>query len=81
RGYPGQLRSRDHARYPKVIPLVTSSYGTPLRDSWPRRIARYLRQWQQRQGRIVSGQMLRGASYSVGSGAVSLIIIWFETRR
>ncbi|MGI3226838.1 hypothetical protein ACRJ4B_26490 [Streptomyces sp. GTA36] len=52
-----------------------------VRDSWPRRIARYLRQWQQRQGRIVSGQMLRGASYSVGSGAVSLIIIWFETRR
>jgi hypothetical protein len=43
-------------------------------------MAGHLRKWQQRQGRIVSGQILRGASYSLGSGAVSLIIIWFETR-
>jgi len=32
------------------------------------------------QGRIVSDQILRGASYSLGSGAVSLLILWFEAR-
>jgi hypothetical protein len=34
-----------------------------------RRIARHLR-----------NQMLRGAAYSLGSGAVSLLILWFEAR-
>lgn len=50
------------------------------RDSWWRRTARYLREWAARQGRIVPEQMLRGASYGVGSGAVSLLVVWFETR-
>ena len=53
---------------------------SPGGDRWWRRIARYLREHLPRQGRIVSDQMLRGASYSLGSGAVSLIILWFETR-
>jgi hypothetical protein len=51
----------------------------PGGDRWWRRIARYLRRWRERHGRIISDQMLRGASYSLGSGAVSLIILWFET--
>jgi hypothetical protein len=50
------------------------------RDSWLRRAARYLREWVARQGRTVPEQMIRGASYSLGSGAVSLLIVWFEAR-
>jgi len=57
-----------------------SNKDRPPRDRWLRRIGRHLREWRQRQGRIVSDQVLRGASYSLGSGAVSLIILWFETR-
>lgn len=50
-------------------------------DRWMVRVARYLREWPVRHGRTVHKQMIRGASYSLGSGAVSLIIIWFEARR
>ena len=49
-------------------------------DRWMARAVRYLREWLRRHGRTVHNQVLRGASYSVGSGAVSLIILWFETR-
>jgi hypothetical protein len=58
-----------------------SNKDRPSRDRWLRRIGRHLREWQQRRGRIVSDQVLRGASYSLGSGAVSLIVLWFESRR
>jgi hypothetical protein len=30
--------------------------------------------------RHLRNQMLRGAAYSLGSGAVSLLILWFEAR-
>ena len=60
--------------------MIERNKDYPHGDRWLRRIARHLREWQQRQGRIVSGQILRGASYSLGSGAVSLMILWFETR-
>lgn len=30
--------------------------------------------------RQLRNQMLRGAAYSLGSGAVSLLIVWFEAR-
>lgn len=49
-------------------------------DRWMARAIRYLRQWPRRHGRTVHEQMIRGASYSLGSGAVSLLVIWFETR-
>lgn len=49
------------------------------RDSRLCRTARYLREWRARHGRTVKNQMIRGASYSVGSGAVSLLILWFQT--
>lgn len=49
-------------------------------DRWMARAVRYLREWLRRHGRTVHNQMIRGASYSLGSGAVSLIILWFETR-
>jgi hypothetical protein len=44
-------------------------------------MCRYLRQWSARHGRTVRDQMVRGVSYGVGSGAVSLLVIWYETRR
>ncbi|WP_330346607.1 hypothetical protein OG858_47260 (plasmid) [Streptomyces europaeiscabiei] len=50
-------------------------------DRWSSRLARYLREWRVRHGRTVHRQMIRGASYSLGSGAVSLLLIWFEARR
>lgn len=49
-------------------------------DRWMARVVRYLREWPGRHGRTVHNQIIRGASYSLGSGAVSLIILWFETR-
>ena len=60
--------------------MKQSNKDRPLRDRWLPRIGRHLREWKQRQGQIVSDQVLRGASYSLGSGAVSLIVLWFETR-
>ncbi|WP_405925799.1 hypothetical protein [Streptomyces sp. NBC_00035] len=50
------------------------------REPRRRRIARYLREQFGRQGRIVYRQALRGAAYCLGSGAVSLIVVWFEAR-
>lgn len=50
------------------------------RDTRLRRAARYLREWRARHGRSVKHQMIRGASYGVGSGAVSLLVVWFEAR-
>ncbi|MFF8020386.1 hypothetical protein ACFZDJ_04510 [Streptomyces sp. NPDC007896] len=41
----------------------------------------YLRSWATRHGRTVRDQMLRGAAYGVGSGAVSLLLIWWQGRR
>lgn len=50
------------------------------RDAWLRRAARYLREWPAGHGRTVQDQMIRGVSYGVGSGAVSLLVVWFEAR-
>lgn len=44
------------------------------------RISSYLRKWPTRHARTVHDQMVSGASYALGSGAVSLIILWFQTR-
>ncbi|MGW1801558.1 hypothetical protein ACWCQN_37985 [Streptomyces sp. NPDC001984] len=41
---------------------------------------RYLRQWAARHGRTVQDQLIRGAAYGVGSGAVSLLVLWVQTR-
>ncbi|MFF4054132.1 hypothetical protein ACFYZ5_47130 [Streptomyces chartreusis] len=40
----------------------------------------YLRQWLRRPARMVREQMLRGAAFGVGSGAVSLLFLWFRAR-
>jgi hypothetical protein len=46
-------------------------------DRWLARAAAYLRGYR----RTVHDHILRGVSYGVGSGAVSLLVIWYETRR
>lgn len=51
---------------------------------WVRRHAGticHLRKRIRRQGRNIPSEFLQGAAYKLGSGAVSLIILWWETRR
>lgn len=49
-------------------------------DRWMARAVRYLREWPRRHGRTVHNQVIKGVSYGVGSGAVSLIIVWWQSR-
>ncbi|MFG2794057.1 hypothetical protein [Streptomyces sp. NPDC048419] len=51
----------------------------PLRWIGQHPHTRHAREWARRQGRDVSGEFLRGAAYKLGSGAVTLIILWWET--
>lgn len=51
------------------------------RERWIARVVRYLREWPARHGRRVHDQMLSGVSYGIGSGAVSVLVLWYETRR
>ncbi|MFC8247477.1 hypothetical protein [Streptomyces chartreusis] len=44
-------------------------------------MARDLRDQFARPGRIVYRQLLRGAVAGVGSGAVNVIIVWWQNRR
>lgn len=50
-------------------------------DSPIHRIADQIRRWTKRNKRIVHDQMIRGAAYSLGNGAVGIIIVWFQTHR
>ncbi len=47
---------------------------------WLARQTRYLHVWRLKNGRTVYEQVLRGAAYGVGSGAVSLIVLCIESR-
>lgn len=40
----------------------------------------HLRKWIRRQGGNIPGEFLQGAAYRLGSGAATLIILWWETR-
>ncbi|WP_405842575.1 hypothetical protein [Streptomyces sp. NBC_01518] len=51
---------------------------------WVRRsteTARHLQKWIRRQGRNVPSEFLQGAASKLGSGTVTLLILWWETRR
>jgi hypothetical protein len=50
-------------------------------DRWLRRLVTRQRERTSRQGRIIYRQMLRGAAYSLGSGAVNLVLIWVQAHR
>lgn len=41
---------------------------------------RHLHEWMSRRARNLSGEFLQGAAYKLGSGAVTLIILWWQTR-
>ncbi|MDQ1015137.1 hypothetical protein QFZ43_001686 [Streptomyces afghaniensis] len=41
---------------------------------------RHLRKWIRRQGRDVPAEFLQGAACKLGSGAVTLLILWWQTR-
>jgi hypothetical protein len=45
---------------------------------WIHRLRAWATKKAARHGRTVKHQMIRGASYGVGSGAVSLLIFWWE---
>ena len=40
----------------------------------------HLREWAQKYRRDVNTHLVRGLSYGVGSGAVSLVILWIQSR-
>lgn len=51
---------------------------------WHRRCIATVRRLGKRavhQGRNAPGEFLKGAAYKLGSGAVTLLILWWETRR
>ncbi|MFF4355183.1 hypothetical protein [Streptomyces sp. NPDC001530] len=52
----------------------------PRRDRRRAETIRHLRKWIGQQGRSAPGEFLHGASYKLGSGAVTLLILWWETR-
>jgi hypothetical protein len=47
---------------------------------WLHRLRSHAAKVAARYGHDVKGQMIRGLSYGVGSGAVSLLIVWWENR-
>ncbi|MEU5200378.1 hypothetical protein AB0G86_41120 [Streptomyces scabiei] len=40
-----------------------------------------LRKWIGEQGRRAPGEFLQGAVHQLGSGAVTMLILWWQTRR
>ncbi|GAA5708179.1 hypothetical protein Save01_09058 [Streptomyces avermitilis] len=58
------------------------------RDKHPRPVDRWLssihirlRKWRGSGGHSVHHHFLQGMAYKLGSGAVTLLILWWETRR
>jgi hypothetical protein len=50
------------------------------RVHWSRRLRKWAAEKVARYGRDVKSQMIKGVSYGVGSGAVSLLVVWWESR-
>ncbi|MDX2631807.1 hypothetical protein PV381_35530 [Streptomyces scabiei] len=50
-------------------------------DRWLASIRIHLRKWGGSDEHSVHHHFLRGAAYKLGSGAVTLLILWWETRR
>ncbi|MFJ4329146.1 hypothetical protein ACIP3A_39385 [Streptomyces tricolor] len=49
-------------------------------DSWRVGTICYLRKWITRHGHSIPAQFLQGAAYKLGSGAMTLLILWWQTR-
>ncbi|MEU6611567.1 hypothetical protein ABZ922_42275 [Streptomyces shenzhenensis] len=50
-------------------------------DRWRTTAVCYLRKWIGQHGQSVQAQFLQGAAHRLGSGAVTLLILWWEARR
>ncbi|MBX9423847.1 hypothetical protein [Streptomyces lateritius] len=49
-------------------------------DRWSVSTKCHLRKWMAKHGQNVQNQFIHGAAYTLGSGAVSLIIVWVQSR-
>ncbi|MEU6482013.1 hypothetical protein ABZ858_35095 [Streptomyces sp. NPDC047017] len=49
-------------------------------DRWRSSISTHLRKWSGGRGHGVHHHFLHGAAYKLGSGTVTLLILWWETR-
>ncbi|MGW6015827.1 hypothetical protein [Streptomyces sp. NPDC055210] len=50
-------------------------------DKWRTAIRIHLQKWGAHRGHSVHHHFLQGAAHKLGSGAVTLLILWWETRR
>jgi hypothetical protein len=76
------LRSTLH-EHPKAMDESNAKRQPKPPARWSKRCAetiRHLGKWMGQQGRNVLGEFLQGAAYKLGSGAVTLLILWWETR-
>ena len=63
-------------------PSANSDPEHPRRvDRWLSAIGTHLRKWGGSRGHGVHHHFLQGVAYKLGSGAVTLLILWWETRR
>lgn len=63
-------------------PSVNPQPEHPRRmDRWRASIRIHLRKWGGSGGHGVHHHFLQGMAYKLGSGAVTLLILWWETRR
>ncbi|MEV7683263.1 hypothetical protein AB0O64_32680 [Streptomyces sp. NPDC088341] len=49
-------------------------------DRWRRKTTCHLRKWISKHGHDVQRQILNGMAFKLGSGAVSLLILWAQSR-
>ncbi|MEV6781171.1 hypothetical protein [Streptomyces sp. NPDC051098] len=59
---------------------MKSNKAPNSKDTWAAQIGRHLREHGKRHGRFVQRHALQGASTALGSGAVTLIIVWAQSR-
>ncbi len=62
-------------------PSANSDPKHPRRvNRWLSSISTHLQKWSGGRGHGVHHHFLQGAAYKLGSGAVTLLILWWETR-
>ncbi|MGW1171991.1 hypothetical protein [Streptomyces sp. NPDC002550] len=68
------MDERSNRMHPWVHRLrkKAAAFAVTLADLYDRTVRQY--------GRDVKGQMIRGVSYGVGSGAVSILVVWWQNR-
>jgi hypothetical protein len=63
-------------------PSAKSDPEHPRRlDRWLVSIPTHLRKWRGNHGHRVHHHFLQGVAYKLGSGAVTVLILWWEARR